>query len=221
MKTLDALGDSHRTEIIETTKVEVFEHLKENLRPEFLNRIDEQIMFLPLSREEIKSILKLLLKKVDKMLAKQGMIIKLSENALNFLAGLGYDPQFGARPMKRVLQKEVVNELSKHVLSGEFVLGDTIYIDANKKGLIFSRDPFDGAVNIPEAEEDETEAEEAPTGRKRSRRSRGKSNGEDKAVQDRLKQIENLKKATKDVEDSIKDMKKKEDKSEDTEEDKS
>ena len=86
---LDALGDSHRTEIIETTKVEVFEHLKENLRPEFLNRIDEQIMFLPLSREEIKSILKLLLKKVDKMLAKQGMIIKLSENALNFPGRIG------------------------------------------------------------------------------------------------------------------------------------
>ena len=136
---LDALGDKHRTEILETTKQEVFEQLKENLRPEFLNRIDEQIMFLPLTREEIHKILELLLVKVRRMLAKQGIALEITEAAKDLLSGLGYDPQYGARPMKRVLQKEVVNELSKLVLSNEYGPGDTIYIDTNPKGLTFSK----------------------------------------------------------------------------------
>ncbi len=140
---LDALGDKHRTEILETTKQEVFEHLKENLRPEFLNRIDEQIMFLPLTRSEIHQILDLLLIKVRKMLGKQGIAIEISDPAKDFLTGLGYDPQFGARPMKRVLQREVVNELSKLVLSNEYGAGDTIYIHTDPKGLTFSKEPFE------------------------------------------------------------------------------
>lgn len=140
---LDALGDKHRTEILETTKQEVFEQLKENLRPEFLNRIDEQIMFLPLTRQEIHQILDLLLIKVRKMLGKQGIAIEISEPAKDFLTGLGYDPQFGARPMKRVLQREVVNELSKLVLSSEYGPGDTIYIHTDPKGLTFSKEPFE------------------------------------------------------------------------------
>jgi ATP-dependent Clp protease ATP-binding subunit ClpB len=143
---LDALGDKHRTEILETTKQEVFEHLKENLRPEFLNRIDEQIMFLPLTRQEIHQILDLLLIKVRKMLGKQGIAIEISEPAKDFLTGLGYDPQFGARPMKRVLQREVVNELSKLVLSSEYGPGDTIYIHTDPKGLTFSKEPFEVEV---------------------------------------------------------------------------
>jgi len=140
---LDALGDKHRTEILETTKQEVFEHLKENLRPEFLNRIDEQIMFLPLTRAEIHQILDILLVKVRKLLGKQGIAIEISEPAKDFLTGLGYDPQFGARPMKRVLQREVVNELSKLVLSSEYGAGDTIYIHTDPKGLTFSKEPFE------------------------------------------------------------------------------
>jgi len=140
---LAALGDKHRTEILETTKQEVFEHLKENLRPEFLNRIDEQIMFLPLTRAEIHQILDLLLIKVRKMLGKQGIAIEISDPAKDFLTGLGYDPQFGARPMKRVLQREVVNELSKLVLSNEYGAGDTIYIHTDPKGLTFSKESFE------------------------------------------------------------------------------
>ncbi len=124
-------------EIIKATEDEVFELLKDELRPEFLNRIDEKIMFRPLSREEIKKILGLMFKKVIKMMAKQDMNIELSEKAKDYLGDLGYDPQFGARPMKRVLQKEVINELSKHVLSGKFGAGDHILVDADKKGLIF------------------------------------------------------------------------------------
>jgi ATP-dependent Clp protease ATP-binding subunit ClpB len=146
---LEEMGEKHRTEIIATTKEEVFNLLKENLRPEFLNRIDEQILFLPLNKDEIKQILELLLKKTQKMLAKQGIILKVSEEAKTLLADMGYDPQFGARPMKRVLQKDVINELSKLVLSGEASLGDTIYVHTDKKGLTFGKTPYDGAISLP------------------------------------------------------------------------
>ncbi len=151
---LDAVGDKHRTDILETTKEEVFDLLKEQMRPEFLNRIDEQIMFLPLTREEIHKIMELLLVKTKRMLEKQGIILRISEEAKDLLAGLGYDPQFGARPMKRVLQKEVVNELSKLVLSGEFIVGDTIYVDADKGFLTFSKEPFEGVVAVGQDEEE-------------------------------------------------------------------
>lgn len=146
---LEEMGEKHRTEIIATTKEEVFNLLKENLRPEFLNRIDEQILFLPLNKDEIKQILELLLKKTQKMLAKQGIILKVSDEAKTMLADMGYDPQFGARPMKRVLQKDVINELSKLVLSGEASLGDTIYIHTDKKGLTFGKTPYEGAISLP------------------------------------------------------------------------
>ena len=140
---LAEMGDKHRTEVLETTKAEVLNMLKENMRPEFLNRIDDQIMFLPLDKIEIYKVLDLLLKGTQKMLAKQGLLLKMSEKAKGFLTNLGYDPQYGARPLKRVLQKEVINELSRQILIGSFSLGDTIYIDANNKGLLFSKDPFE------------------------------------------------------------------------------
>lgn len=149
---LEEMGDKHRTEILETTKAEVFELLKESMRPEFLNRIDEKIMFLPLTPEEIKQILTLLLKGVEKMLAKQGIIIKVSERALDFLADLGYEPQFGARPMKRVLQKEVVNVISKRILAGEFGAGDTIYVHTDYVGLTFKKEPWTELVEVKSEE---------------------------------------------------------------------
>lgn len=138
---LDALGDKHKADIIETTKVEVFDLLKENLRPEFLNRIDEKIMFLPLSKAEIKQIALLMIKKLTKNLAKQEIGIQFDESAMTLLADLGYEPQFGARPMTRVIQKEVINELAKNVLSGKFSAGDTIYIGTDAKGFTFSETP--------------------------------------------------------------------------------
>jgi ATP-dependent Clp protease ATP-binding subunit ClpB len=128
----------HRQDILDATKAEVFELLKENLRPEFLNRIDEQIMFTPLNREEIGQILVLLMRGLYKTLGKKGLKIELSDKAMDYLADLGYDPQFGARPMKRVLQKEVINELSKYLLAGEFTDEATIMIDVDAKGLVFS-----------------------------------------------------------------------------------
>ena len=135
---LDAVGDKHRSEIIETTKIEVFEMLKENLRPEFLNRIDEKVMFLPLTKPEIKQIAGLMINKLKKNLAKQEIGIEFDDSAMTLLADLGYDPQFGARPMARVLQKDIVNELAKYVLGGTFNAGDTIYIGTDAKGFTFS-----------------------------------------------------------------------------------
>jgi len=138
---LDALGDKHKADIIETTKIEVFDLLKENLRPEFLNRIDEKIMFLPLSKAEIKQIASLMIKKLTKNLAKQEIGIQFDESAMDLLADLGYEPQFGARPMTRVIQKEIINELAKNVLSGKFGAGDTIYIGTDAKGFVFASEP--------------------------------------------------------------------------------
>ncbi|MBK7340654.1 MAG: ATP-dependent chaperone ClpB [Saprospiraceae bacterium] len=135
---LDALGDKHRTEIIETTKVEVFEKLKESLRPEFLNRIDDKIMFLPLTKMEIKKIASLQLKSLKKNLLNQGIDLEFSESALSLLADLGYEPQFGARPLKRVIQKEIVNELAKIMLAGQVVKDNKILVDTDQKGFTFN-----------------------------------------------------------------------------------
>ncbi len=134
---IDELEQKHRSDIIETTKLEVFDLLKETLRPEFLNRIDEQIMFTPLNREEVGEILVLLMKGVRKMLKKQDLFIEMTKPAMDLLADLGYDPQFGARPMKRILQKEVVNQLSKEILNGKFKKGDTILVDEIDDNLFF------------------------------------------------------------------------------------
>ena len=185
---LEELGDDHRNDIVETTKEEVFELLKEHLRPEFLNRIDERIMFQPLTKEEIKQIARLLLRKVEKNLAYQELKIALTEDALDLLAELGYDPQFGARPLKRVIEKELVNELSRQVLSGAFTAGETIYVDAQEGKLRFQETPF--------PEKDETEKEkntEEIAAKKRRRR--------------RKKQVDDLEKATKDVEQATEAVK--------------
>ncbi|MEL7161606.1 MAG: type VI secretion system ATPase TssH, partial [Bacteroidota bacterium] len=205
-----------------TTKEEVFDTLKDELRPEFLNRIDERIMFLPLTREEIKKIARLLLRKTEKMLARQGMVIKISDRALDWLAERGYDPQFGARPMKRVLQADLADELSKDLIAGNFVTGDTIYTDVGKDELVFSKDPFPEKQAAAEVDEEaaaeakavleekakaeaKEEAEKAP--RKRSRRS-GKKKPETAPVEEPDGNVEELKKATQELLDATKEVKK-------------
>ncbi len=195
---LEELGADKGQEIIEATKDEVFELLEENLRPEFLNRIDEKIMFTPLSKEEIRQILTLLLKKVDKMLGRQGIILRMSDAAKDFLGELGYDPQFGARPMKRVLQREVIDELSKLVISGIFTAGDTIYVDLKKDELHFGKEPFKGADAQPKAS-DIAKAEKKKKDKQESE--------EAAATAKRLKDIKELEKATKDVQDAAKKLK--------------
>ncbi|MDH3649243.1 MAG: ATP-dependent chaperone ClpB [Saprospiraceae bacterium] len=193
---LQAVGDDHRKEIIETTKEEVFNLLKEQLRPEFLNRIDEKIMFQPLNQDEIKQIAKLMLRKVEKNLAYQDLKIELSEPALDLLASLGYDPQFGARPLHRVIQKELVNELSKQVLSGAFSSGDTIYIGEAEGKLTFSEE---GLIQQPK---------EVPN--KDSKTAASHSKKQDKIeVSERKKTIEDVEKATEEVVEAIENLKEK------------
>ena len=136
---LDALGPDKREEIVEATREELFELLKSELRPEFLNRIDEKVMFLPLNRDNILQIMDLLLDKVKAMLTRQGLDMQLSDKAAEYLANAGYDPLFGARPLKRVIQRELVNELSKLVLADTFAPGDTIQVDLKGDTLTFEK----------------------------------------------------------------------------------
>ena len=114
---MEKLHGSNKEEVIEETKKEVMNMLKKTIRPEFLNRIDETIMFLPLNEKEIKQIVLLQIKGVQKMLAENGVELKLTEGALDFLSQVGYDPEFGARPVKRAIQRYILNDLSKKLLS--------------------------------------------------------------------------------------------------------
>ncbi len=134
---LEDVSDKQRAEIIEETKKEVMVVLKENLRPEFLNRIDETIVFHPLSKIDIRAILNIMVKGVNDMLKKQELFIYPTDSAFDFLAAEGYEPQFGARPLKRTLQKELVNELSKQILMGKFQKGDKIVVDVHLGSIVF------------------------------------------------------------------------------------
>ena len=129
------LTGSNEEEIEAKTKSEVFDLLKKTIRPEFLNRIDELIMFKPLGRDEIRGIVDIQFNILQRMLADQGIAITASQAALDWLGEIGYDPSFGARPLKRAIQREVLNNLSKEILAGTISSTDTIEldIDTNKK----------------------------------------------------------------------------------------
>ena len=122
---------------IETSKNEVLQLLKQTVRPEFLNRIDDIIMFTPLNANNIRSIVRLQLEAVIKMVAKEGILIDATDEAIDYLAQKGFDPQFGARPVKRIIQKEVLNRLSKEILSGNIHKDSTILLDAFDGKLVF------------------------------------------------------------------------------------
>ena len=122
---------------IETSKNEVLQLLKQTVRPEFLNRIDDIIMFTPLSESNIRSIVSLQLQSVFRMIAKEGIVLNATDQAIDYLAKKGFDPQFGARPVKRVIQKEVLNKLSKEILSGELKRDAVILLDASDGKLVF------------------------------------------------------------------------------------
>jgi ATP-dependent Clp protease ATP-binding subunit ClpB len=132
-----SLDDENRDEVIAKTKSELFELLKQTIRPEFLNRIDELIMFTPLNRSEIRNIVDLQFKHVQETLAEMGVEIEASVEALDWLAELGYDPQFGARPLKRVIQKRILNELSKEILSGKIDKDSKIKLDTFDHKFVF------------------------------------------------------------------------------------
>ena len=123
--------------VVDETKVQVLELLKKTIRPEFLNRIDDIIMFTPLNEEEIRKIVTLQLNSVKKMLSQNGIALEFTDAALAFISDKGFDPQFGARPVKRVIQKYVLNELSKELLGGTVNKDRPITIDSDGSGLVF------------------------------------------------------------------------------------
>jgi ATP-dependent Clp protease ATP-binding subunit ClpB len=131
----EEVNETNLEDVVETTKVQVMDLLRQTLRPEFLNRVDDVIMFHPLMRKEIRGIIKIQLNGIKKQLSKQGIELEFSDYALDYLVENGFDPQYGARPLKRVIQKEIINLLSKKIIGGE--------IDKSKPVLI---DVFDGMV---------------------------------------------------------------------------
>ena len=122
---------------MEEAKTEVLALLKQNVRPEFINRIDDIVMFSPLTQKDIRQIVNLQLKGVKKMLAEQSIVLDATEEAITFLASRGFDPQFGARPVKRVVQREVLNKLSKEILSGRIHTDSIILLDEFNDELVF------------------------------------------------------------------------------------
>lgn len=133
----EKITPANHDQVIEHTRNQVLELLKKTIRPEFLNRIDETIMFTPINEEEIRQIVNLQLKGVAAMLAANGIVLEFTDEALSFIAQEGYDPQFGARPVKRVIQKYVLNELSKEILSQKIDRNQVITIAKKGQGLEF------------------------------------------------------------------------------------
>ena len=136
----EGINDDNQFEVVEKTKIEVFDLLKQSLRPEFVNRIDEVVLFQPLNKKEIGKIIGLQLRGFNKMLEKRGIIMTATEEAVDYIMNKGYDPAFGARPLKRVLQQDVLNKLSKEILAGKVNDGDRISLDFfDGEGLIFRK----------------------------------------------------------------------------------
>lgn len=133
----EKLTPQNREQVIETTKAQVMEMLKKTIRPEFLNRIDETIMFLPLTKSEIAEVVALQMSSVKRMLEPQGFTLRVTDSAVEYLAEAGFDPEFGARPVKRAIQRLVLNDLSKKILAEEVSREQPITIDANGAGLQF------------------------------------------------------------------------------------
>lgn len=131
------LTEGNREQVVAKAKNEVFELLKKTIRPEFLNRIDDVIMFAPLSRDEVKQIVAIQFKQIQAMLKENDITLDVSPEAVEWLAELGYDPMFGARPVKRVMQKQVLNELSKQILSGKVTKDSHIILDEFDHQLVF------------------------------------------------------------------------------------
>ncbi len=133
----EKITPSNHDEVVETTKNQVFDMLKQSIRPEFLNRIDELIMFAPLDRKQIKEIVRMQLKQLQNILSTNNIELDVEEDAVEFLADAGFDPQFGARPVKRAIQKYLLNDLSKAILSGKLQPNEIIKVDVEGDALRF------------------------------------------------------------------------------------
>ncbi len=134
---MEKLDDHNREQILNETRESVLQLLKRTIRPEFLNRIDEVIMFKPLTRAEIKGIVNLQLAQLKNMLAQSDISIEVSPDAIEWIGNAGFDPQFGARPLKRVIQREILNELSREILKGSVGAGCSVFIDKDLDSLVF------------------------------------------------------------------------------------
>ena len=134
---MEKMGDHNRQQILDETRTQVMEMLKKTIRPEFLNRIDDTIMFLPLTQSEIADVVRLQMNGVCRMLEAQGLKLEVTPQAIDFLAREGYDPEFGARPVKRAIQQFVLNELSRRILAEEVSRDKPIIIDEFGDGLVF------------------------------------------------------------------------------------
>ena len=133
----ESLTDSNRTQLVNEARNEVMELLKKTIRPEFLNRIDDIIMFQPMTKEQIRSVVKLQVGAVAKLLEQTGVELQTTDAALDFITEVGYDPEFGARPVKRVIQNYLLNELSKQIISQQIDRSKPIVVDANETQLLF------------------------------------------------------------------------------------
>ncbi len=134
----EGVNEEQLSDVSDKTKKEVFHLLRQTIRPEFLNRIDDIIMFTPLSHHEIKQIVELQFLAIKKILKAKGLLIEVSEQAIEFIAKIGFDPLFGARPIKRLIQKNVLNELSKRILADDVNKDDIIKVDSDGKTLRFT-----------------------------------------------------------------------------------
>ncbi|WP_421753086.1 ATP-dependent chaperone ClpB [Croceimicrobium sp.] len=139
MERFSEITETNKFQVYEDTRAELMQLLRQTVRPEFLNRIDESIMFLPLEKKDLMQIVRLQLNRVKKQLADQQITLEATDAAVQYLADVGYDPQYGGRPVKRVIQKRVLNELSKKILSGEIHKDEVILLDMDEQGsLIFN-----------------------------------------------------------------------------------
>jgi ATP-dependent Clp protease ATP-binding subunit ClpB len=133
----EKVNDDNKDEVVESTKAEVMVLLRQTIRPEFLNRIDEVIMFQPLMKKEIKGIIDIQLQGLKKLVAQTGIQLQFSEYVLDFLSENGYDPQMGARPLKRLIQKEIINQLSKRILAGDIDKSIPVLVDVFDGNVVF------------------------------------------------------------------------------------
>jgi ATP-dependent Clp protease ATP-binding subunit ClpB len=137
----EQVTEVNKDQIVEKTKLEVVALLRQTIRPEFLNRIDEIIMFQPLMKSEIKGIISIQLEQIKKLVLQNGITLQFSDYALDYLAENGYDVQLGARPLKRLIQKQIINQLSKRILAGDIDKSRPVLVDVFDGTVVFRNEP--------------------------------------------------------------------------------
>jgi len=140
--------ENNKEEVVEKTKLDVMSLLRQTIRPEFLNRIDEVIMFQPLMKNEIRGIIRIQLEDLRKLVSQNGIDLMFSDYAIDYLAENGFDPQFGARPLKRLIQKEIVNQLSKKILSGGIDKSKPVLVDVFDGTVVFRNEALPNPVSV-------------------------------------------------------------------------